>query len=174
MKSCSPKRAFITICSWHRRQCNRPDTLLIPMRTHMKIRGILSEILSDLYRIRYAILILILYAIPMQLIFGTVCPFAILFGFPCPACGLTRAGLLLLKGSWKAAWATHPCIFLWVALILYLIISRYFLRKKTIPALPLASMVCLITLIYFCICCVNQSTISVPCEGILTYFYRNA
>lgn len=36
------------------------------------------------------------------------CPFHALTGHPCPGCGLSRAGLLLLKGEWSAMWRMHP------------------------------------------------------------------
>lgn len=37
-----------------------------------------------------------------------LCPFAYLTGFPCPGCGLTRAGLCLLHGDLRGAIALSP------------------------------------------------------------------
>ena len=42
---------------------------------------------------------------------ATLCPTAGLTGIPCPGCGLTRAGLALLRGRVSQAWAYHPLIF---------------------------------------------------------------
>lgn len=135
----------------------------------MKKHRILSQIFQDLYRIRYALLILTMYAVPTQILFQTICPFAILTGLPCPACGLTRAGLCLLRGDFVSAWETHPCIFLWVVLILYLVVYRYFLQKKPFLALPLTIFVCIVTLLYFLICYITDTiTITIPCNGILS------
>ncbi|MDA1259837.1 MAG: DUF2752 domain-containing protein [Planctomycetota bacterium] len=36
-----------------------------------------------------------------------VCP-ARAWGWRCPGCGLTRASVQLARGSWRAAWDTHP------------------------------------------------------------------
>ena len=55
------------------------------------LKGI-KNFLSDLYHNRIAILCIIIYMSVTQYLFHSVCPIAILFGFPCPACGLTRLG----------------------------------------------------------------------------------
>ena len=53
----------------------------------------------------------------------TLCPTAGLTGFPCPGCGLTRAGLELLRGRVAQAWAYHPLIFVvGPAVALYLMV----------------------------------------------------
>lgn len=38
------------------------------------------------------------------------CTFRTVFGFPCPSCGATRAGLALARGEWRAAFAYHPLL----------------------------------------------------------------
>ena len=43
-------------------------------------------------------------------IFGYACPSEILFGLPCPACGLTRAFLLLLKGDMAGSLRMNPML----------------------------------------------------------------
>lgn len=57
--------------------------------------------------------------------FGEVCPLQILFGFPCPGCGLTRAGILVLQLKFKEAWQMHPFIYAWMLLALYTCYKRY-------------------------------------------------
>jgi hypothetical protein len=51
-----------------------------------------------------------------------LCPTAAVAGFPCPACGMTRASLATLRGDLAAAYALHPLVF--VALpVLALVLS---------------------------------------------------
>lgn len=57
--------------------------------------------------------------------FREVCPSQILFGFPCPGCGLTRAGILVLQLKFKEAWQMHPFIYAWMLLALYTCYKRY-------------------------------------------------
>lgn len=113
------------------------------------IKKACRQLCRDLRRIWLALLLLVLYAIPAQLYFHTICPFAILTGYPCPACGLTRAGLCLLRGDLAAAWETHPLIFFWTAWILYLLSCRYLADKKARLAMPLAIPLCLATLFFY-------------------------
>lgn len=40
-----------------------------------------------------------------------LCPTAAVAGFPCPACGMTRASLATLRGDVAAAFALHPLVF---------------------------------------------------------------
>ena len=49
-----------------------------------------------------------LYFILTNLIFGTVCPTMFLFGVPCPACGMTRAGVAFLTGRFAESFRMHP------------------------------------------------------------------
>ncbi len=76
---------------------------------------------------------LILFA----LIFHDVCPVQILYGLPCPGCGLTRAGVLLLTGHFAAAFQMHPFIYGWAALLLYVLLCRYIKGCKPKGALQL-------------------------------------
>jgi hypothetical protein len=46
-----------------------------------------------------------------------LCPWAALFGWPCPGCGLTRAAGLLLHGELRAALTLHPLSPLLVPLV---------------------------------------------------------
>jgi hypothetical protein len=39
-----------------------------------------------------------------------ICPTALLFGLPCPGCGLTRATVALLHGDFAAAFRFHPLV----------------------------------------------------------------
>lgn len=57
-----------------------------------------------------------------------------LTGFPCPACGLTRAGFSVMRGEFSAAWQLHPFIYPILCLAILAVIKRYFL-KQTLKSL---------------------------------------
>ncbi len=51
------------------------------------------------------------YCVLMTLFVGTACPFSLLTGLPCPACGMTRANILALRLEFAEAFAMHPLFF---------------------------------------------------------------
>lgn len=62
--------------------------------------------------------------------FGDVCSMQILFGLPCPGCGLTRAGISLLFGFPELAWELNPFIYGWILAILVACWQHYVRGKK--------------------------------------------
>ena len=70
-------------------------------------------------------------------IFGDVCISQVLFGFPCPGCGLTRAGILVLTFRFVEAWQMHPFIYAWLFFILYICYNRYIRGTKVKAIVPL-------------------------------------
>ncbi len=91
---------------------------------------IFTAIIKDLKKYVPLILSIITAVIINQLIFHRICPIAILTGFPCPGCGITRAFYFLLTFKWQQAFTMNPCVFLWTILIIILFINRYILIKK--------------------------------------------
>ena len=65
-----------------------------------------------------------------SLIFHNVCPLRIILGLPCPGCGLTRAGFLVLTVHFFKAWQMHPFIYTWIAFALYIGYNRYVRGKS--------------------------------------------
>lgn len=86
---------------------------------------------SDIKNARWAIMIIIAYFVFGSKILHSICPMVWLTGFPCPACGLTRAGMALLHLDFKGAWEMHP--FIYVVLILGVIWgwNRYVCRRQS-------------------------------------------
>lgn len=123
---------------------------------------------QDLYRLRVALPVLLIYCLTTQLIFGTVCPFAILSGFACPACGMSRAVLLFLAGKPLLSFSLHPLAMLWPALILYLGYFRYFQTRRAPFAWPLTIVLCITTFACY-LYRLNAGTLpEVPASKILT------
>ena len=104
---------------------------------------------KDLYKMRYAIVLIIIFFTFMQIKYGTVCYFYALTKFRCPACGLTRATISLLKGNWKAAFSYNPTVLLWLSTIGLFAVDRYFhkLKFKVFPYFFI--LVGLITIIWY-------------------------
>jgi hypothetical protein len=72
------------------------------------------------------------FALSTQLSF-TLCPFANVTGHPCPGCGMTRAGLLLLQLDIGTALRQHPLSFVCVPMLAVLSLqggASYALGKR--------------------------------------------
>ncbi|MBQ7372253.1 MAG: DUF2752 domain-containing protein [Blautia sp.] len=75
---------------------------------------------------------LILYSAITYLVFHTFCPLVIAFGYSCPACGLTRAGISLLHGNFRLAITYNAMIFIWIPYLLWILVFRYLLGKPVL------------------------------------------
>lgn len=80
---------------------------------------------QDIRNIKWAIIFLIAFFLFLFIIWGSICPLVCLTGFPCPACGLTRAGLCLLTFHFRRAWEIQPWIYPLVIWILAAAWNRY-------------------------------------------------
>ena len=83
----------------------------------------------------------ILYYALTNYFFGYISPTMILFGIPCPACGMSRAGLFFLQGNFADSFRMHPLFIPGIAFILVLGAFKIFWPDKTkhlqIPAIVL-------------------------------------
>lgn len=82
------------------------------------------RILIDFIKKYYiAILIFSLYLIITYLFKIITCPLKLITGFPCPSCGMTRAGFSVLKLDFISAFNYNPLIFI-LPIILFIIIFK--------------------------------------------------
>jgi len=116
----------------------------------------LDLFLTDVKNTKWAVIFLIAYFVFSKKIFHTICPLVALTGFPCPGCGLTRAGISVLRLDFVSAWRFHPFIFPILLFILLFVINRYLCLKKNEKFLRWYAIVILVLMIGFYIwrmCC---------------------
>lgn len=78
-----------------------------------------------------SIVILSISLFSLHILTGSVCLSIIFFGIPCPACGLTRASVLLLTGNFRESFCMHPLLFLVIfGIILYPLLKRTTKKHK--------------------------------------------
>ena len=113
------------------------------------ILPVYNRIKKDVVNNRMEILLFCGIFILFFVVFKDVCPTQILFGFPCPGCGLTRAGLLVLRLRFGQAWQMHPFIYAWLFLGLYLCYNRYIRGKKAKALVPLVIAITLFMFVFY-------------------------
>ena len=94
------------------------------------IRESIRMIKKDLWNLRIVIVVLAGYFLFARYFLNSSCPLVVFTGFPCPGCGLSRAGFSLLKGEFLEAWDWNPFIYAVFLLAAVFCIRRYFLHKK--------------------------------------------
>lgn len=85
------------------------------------------KILIKRYGVAAALCVVTLYF--MNRLLNTVCISVLLFGIPCPACGITRATKLLLTGHIKESFKMHPLLILVVIGIIFALIIKNKLKN---------------------------------------------
>lgn len=86
---------------------------------------IIDRIKRDIRQFWVAGAAFIIYYIIIHAMFDAFCPLLVVTGFPCPGCGLTRAGMYLLRGDIFKAAALNPSIFFVVLFLFYCGYFRY-------------------------------------------------
>lgn len=84
----------------------------IEKRHDLNRRLIMGDVFALIKKYWVGAILSIIFMLCLNFIFGTVCISKILIGIPCPACGMTRASLLLLSGHFKEAYEMHPLVYL--------------------------------------------------------------
>jgi len=72
----------------------------------------LSDLINLLKRYWLGVLLSLIALAILNLLFGSVCFSVILFGIPCPACGITRASKLMITGHFVESFQMHPLLIL--------------------------------------------------------------
>lgn len=85
----------------------------------------------DIKDMKWAIMIVIAYFALGKNFLYSLCPMVVITGFPCPGCGLTRAGVRLFRFDFAGAFGIHPFIY---PIVVYIGIwgwNRYIRKRKT-------------------------------------------
>lgn len=102
------------------------------------MRNTFHQVISDAYMrlkrdvkdSKWAIIIIIAYFVCQKLFFHSMCPMVWMTGYPCPACGLTRAGICLLHLDFAGAWKMHPFIYAVLGYFFLFLWNRYILQRN--------------------------------------------
>ncbi len=85
---------------------------------------------QDIKNMKISILLIVVYFLLNRILFPVSCAWVAITGFPCPGCGLTRAGMEFLKGNFKEAFQIHPFIYVIIVLGIQFCIYRYILKRS--------------------------------------------
>lgn len=101
------------------------------MKEHIKI---LVELIKKIY---IPLILFILYITITYFFKIPNCPFKLITGFPCPGCGLTRAGFAALKFEFQLAFMYNPVIFLLPFILWVIVFHERPIINKIYNFLPL-------------------------------------
>lgn len=107
------------------------------------------------------------YLAMSRFLFHTVCPMVMVTGFPCPACGLTRAFKALISGHFAAAFSIHPFIYPIVGMALFFLIWRYYFQKSLRPFVKFIILLIVLMVIYY----IYRMIRYFPGEPPISYYY---
>lgn len=110
---------------------------------------------------------IILYFLIMRKWFYSSCPMVVLTGFPCPGCGMTRAMILILKGSFAGAWRLHPFSYAWLVYGVVFFARRYILQKECRSILKCFLIIVVGMVVFY----VYRMATVFPDEAPMTYYY---
>lgn len=86
---------------------------------------------NDIKNMWLAVVLLTAYFVIQRNFFYSSCPMVMFTGYPCPGCGLTRAGVALLRGDFALAFSIHPFIYAIAVWGMFFVWNRYFSEKKS-------------------------------------------
>lgn len=86
--------------------------------------------LKDIKSAKWAVILLTAYFVFLKIFLHSLCPVVLVTGFPCPGCGLTRAGFRILHLDFYGAFKIHPFIYGVIVLAVIFAAERYIIQTK--------------------------------------------
>lgn len=106
------------------------------MKRNLRQRSLdgLKILYQDIKSAKWAVILLTAYFAFLKIFLHSLCPVVLVTGFPCPGCGLTRAGFRILHLDFYGAFKLHPFIYGVIALAVIFAVERYVVqtRKMTV------------------------------------------
>lgn len=97
----------------------------------------------------WAIVLIIVHIVILSKYLMSICPVVWITGYPCPACGLTRAGICILRGEFIEAWELHPFIYVIIFFTVAVVICRYLFHRKAVKWMKIALVVGTIAMVLY-------------------------
>lgn len=113
------------------------------------ILSVKNQVNTDVLQARWAIIFIIAYFAFLRKFFYSTCPVVVITGFPCPACGMTRAAFQLINLDFSGAFKTQPFIYVVSIIMILFFVNRYILLKKTPEWLKWMTVCCVLGMIVF-------------------------
>ncbi len=125
---------------------------------------------KDIKDIKWAIIVVIAYFVLAKNYLYSLCPMVVITGFPCPGCGLTRAGVRLLRLDFAGAFQIHPFIYPIVVCLGILGWNRYIRNRRMGTGLKLLSaIICILMILFY----IWRMVCYFPQEPPMSYYGRN-
>lgn len=115
----------------------------------VRMKEIWKRIRQDVEEYWVSALVLALYTILVNVIFHAFCPMVIVFGIPCPGCGLTRAVTYLLSGQILQSLYINPMGIPIACILIYFFWNRYIIGKKAKGIIPLTVVAIILLLVLY-------------------------
>ena len=97
--------------------------------------------IKDIKSAKWVIIFVIAYFAFLRNMIFSMCPMVMITGYPCPSCGMTRAGIRLLHLDFAGAWEIHPFIYGVVLLVILFAWNRYIRMRPMLAGIMLTTLV---------------------------------
>lgn len=99
--------------------------------------------------IMWAVVLIIAHFVILSTYIASLCPLVWIAGYPCPACGLTRAGICLLRGQYERALELHPFIYVILAFGMAVVVYRYRFHGKSVKWMQVLLVIMIVAMILY-------------------------
>lgn len=131
--------------------------------------NILNRMKKDFIHILPGIILCIAAFVILNYFLGTVCYFRIVFGIPCPACGITRSLKLLLRGKVVQSFHMHPLLIFVIIGFIYYLFVKYF----NISSCKKFKIYVILTMLLFIVVYIIRMKLYFPYREPMTYYKHN-